>query len=379
MKKIISAVLLFVLGASSLFTYVLPEDFSDMLVDDNQLAVRLERVGVLAGNNNIRFMAGFTSALNDVIIDNITTGSKGQGINVFNPGAIAGVGYKTDMFGVALGYQFKWISSDYQVHTPIVALTAMDGSLRLTVPVFVGIGSGDSKGLTVVSTAMQLRYYTGMEVFSQLRLYARYGSAMAKDQDNKNYYEKSESFGIQLRGYFGAMVGDILVEPILRVQYDMALKSTIKDVLGTHKNIAGDNLDITAEEYEGGRVFGDLTGGFFADEIAGAQMLDPYRFGIAIPVGFTANSDIVSLYLEPALSFTMLGGRNITLSDGRSRKDPFYTFGYVVYGEIYITPLPALEWYFECQTGGATVADGLAGENSTSLVFNASTGITWYF
>lgn len=379
MKKILLTIVTFVTVVYSTFAYVSPEDFGDMLLDDNQLTVRLERMGVLAGSENIRFMAGLTSALGDVIIDNLITGSKNHGINSFKPGAIAGIAYKSDIFSVGVGYQFKWIDSWYQVHTPIFAITAMEDSFRITVPVFIGAGSGNSKNLTVLSTAMQLRYYTGIEAFSHFRLYVRYGNATVKDSINKGYYDKSESVGAQFRGYFGVLVGDILVEPIIRVQYDTSLKSVTKNAEGTSKT-SGNNLDITADGYEGGRVFGDLTGGYFSDDIAGADMLDPYRFGMALPVGFTANSDIVSLYLEPALSFTMLGGRDIKLNDGGRRKDPFYTFGYVVYGEIYITPLPSLEWYFEVQTGGATVADGLAGGvNKTSLVFNGATGVTWYF
>ena len=66
----------------------------------------------------------------------------------------------------------------------------------------------------------------------------------------------------------------------------------------------------------------------------------------------------------------------------QKRRSSFYTFGYVVYGELYIRPIPQLEWYTELQTGGATVAGDLANTSSggsTSIILNASTGITWYF
>lgn len=32
----------------------------------------------------------------------------------------------------------------------------------------------------------------------------------------------------------------------------------------------------------------------------------------------------------------------------------FFTCGYVVYAELFITPIPDLELYLELQTGGAT-------------------------
>ncbi|TKZ21671.1 cell surface protein, partial [Brachyspira catarrhinii] len=111
---------------------------------------------------------------------------------------------------------------------------------------------------------------------------------------------------------------------------------------------------------------------------------------IAFPLGFSAKteSDTIEFYLEPALSLTIVNAKNIySYQDVQTgsyerRKSFFYTLGYVVYGELYIRPIPRLEWYTELQTGGATVAGELADTSSggsTSVIFNASTGITWYF
>ncbi len=49
-----------------------------------------------------------------------------------------------------------------------------------------------------------------------------------------------------------------------------------------------------------------------------------------------------------------------------------YGLAYNVYAEIYITPLKNLEWYFEAEIGGETSYAPL------NLVFNGTTGITWY-
>ena len=102
-------------------------------------------------------------------------------------------------------------------------------------------------------------------------------------------------------------------------------------------------------------------------------------------------SKTIELYVEPALSLTIVNAKRIysfsqamqgleNLTENDRRKAPFLTFGYVVYGELYIRPRPRLEWYTEIQTGGATVAGELANTSgTTSLILNASTGITWYF
>ena len=82
-------------------------------------------------------------------------------------------------------------------------------------------------------------------------------------------------------------------------------------------------------------------------------------------LGLTASSDIVSLYLEPSL------GLDITGSQYNNQKDT-YSLAWNVYGEISVTPIQNLEWYFEAELGDD------ATETSKVLGFNASTGITWY-
>ena len=87
-------------------------------------------------------------------------------------------------------------------------------------------------------------------------------------------------------------------------------------------------------------------------------------------LGLTANSDIVSIYLEPQL------GLKVNQSGSATQKNvkEVYGLGYNVYGEIYITPIKNLEWYFEADIGNAT--DNWNG--GSELSFAGTTGITWY-
>ena len=64
-----------------------------------------------------------------------------------------------------------------------------------------------------------------------------------------------------------------------------------------------------------------------------------------------------------------------------NKKGPFITFGYVVYAELFITPIPDLELYF--RVANWVLQDGeicmRSYNTGTALVFNTSAGIAWYF
>ena len=87
-------------------------------------------------------------------------------------------------------------------------------------------------------------------------------------------------------------------------------------------------------------------------------------------LGLTANSDIVSLYLEP-----QLGLKVVQEGDAYEKVKEAYGLGYNVYAEIYITPIKNLEWYFEAEIGNAL---DNAVTTSGGFGFNSTTGITWY-
>ena len=172
--------------------------------------------------------------------------------------------------------------------------------------------------------------------------------------------------------------------------YDTALKTEIND--GTTKTKTdGDNFAVTAYR---NAARGELAGGYIASLAGGgaASFKNPYRVGITLPVMFVAASDYVSLTLEPSLSVTIIGGKeiNITTTTGSgnpaitstvTKKGQYYTLGYVMYGEIFLTPIPELELFLSLQAGGATRWGINAANNGSigNIVFGADSGISWYF
>ena len=421
MKKIILLLLIF---CASAFGYYSSEAFIDLLVQPNQLRVRTDRVGVLFGNENIRAAIGLTGAnsLSGIIVHNVTEfqylNNSKKGLEQFVPAALAGIGYKMGIFGIGLGYEFKWKSPTYMVHTPVLSMTALDNDFRINIPVSIGVGQKSYyhpdreslKGTMVISTGIEGRYYFNMEYFSHLRFYFNYGNSTIKEISSPSTNFTQQSVGFQLRAYFNYDFSsyNMKLTPIIRFSFDTALATRYKNIDKSYQIV--DNYFITAKGFSptGGSITeghygstgananlnsGGLAGGYIASIPNTYYAEEPYRIGIALPVGFRAVSEsgTIELYVEPALSLTIVNAKRIysfnnamqnlnDLTAENRRKSPFYTFGYVVYGELYIRPRPRLEWYTEIQTGGATVAGELANTSgSTSLILNASTGITWYF
>lgn len=418
MKKIILPLLIF---CTSAFGYYSSEAFIDLLVQPNQLRVRTDRVGVLFGNENIRAAIGLTGAnsLSGIIVHNVTEfeylNNSKKGLDQFVPAALAGIGYKMGIFGIGLGYEFKWKSPTYMVHTPVLSMTALDNDFRINIPVSVGVGQKSYyhpdreslKGTMVISTGIEARYYFNT-ILNHLRFYFNYGNSTIKEINNPSTNFTQQSVGFQLRAYFNYDLSDYKITPIIRFQFDTALATRYKNIDKSYKIV--DNYFITAKGFSptGGSITeghygstgananlnsGGLAGGYIASIPNTYYAEEPYRIGIALPVGFrtVSESGTIELYVEPALSLTIVNAKRIysfsqamqgleSLTEEYRRKSPFYTFGYVVYGELYIRPRPRLEWYTEIQTGGATVAGELANTSgTTSLILNASTGITWYF
>ena len=435
MKRLYFILAALVITAYSPFSYTVVEDFNDFLVDENQLRIRLDRFGVLAGTENLRFMVGVSGETAGVLLDNLDSGTKG-GINTFRPAAIAGFGYKTESFGIGAGYQFKYVSGSWQAHTPIITATALNDNLRINVPITIGVGSGSvNDGDIAVSTDIRVEYYTGNDIFSRIRVNLKYGMYRLKanssrsgdlanggnlpgmgtvGENGKYGFIKDtigQSIGIDARGYFIAATDPILIEPQVRVVY----QGSIADFTGTSYSLTvsgnkhsgavefgSHNIDASspmgAFEMDNSTVAGfsipawyDFTAHNFKSTMAGASIeiggteyyiTKPQFIGVSMPVGFTAESEFISVYLEPAVSFSMLtGGVNAYTTSSKPVRIPplFYSVGYLVYGELYIHPHPNLEWYFEAQIGGATTVDGIGNSADSSLAFNGSTGITWKF
>ena len=419
MKKIILLLLILSLKA---FGYYSSDAMIDLLVQSNQLRVRTDRVGAVFGNENVRAAIGLTGAnsLSGIIVHNVNDfdalNNAKKGLYQFVPAVLGAIGYDSDLFGIGFGYEFKWKDATYMVHTPIITLTALEDTFRINIPVSVGVGQrsyynrADSlKGTMVISTGIEARYYFNMEYFSHLRFYFNYGNSTIKEISSPSTNFTQQSVGFQARAYFNYDFSYYKITPIIRFQFDMALATKFKNITRNYNIV--DNYYITAKGFtpvngaitEGSygssganadvNTRGELRGGYIASIPNTYYAEEPYRIGVAVPVGFrtVSESGTIELYVEPALSLTIVNAKRIysfsqamqgleNLTENDRRKAPFLTFGYVVYGELYIRPRPRLEWYTEIQTGGATVAGELANTSgSTSLIFNASTGITWYF
>ena len=409
MKKLL-IILLFTLIPMSLFGFYgdgSGRSFIDFLMDKDQLRARTDQIGFLYGTEHIRVAFGVTGNTSGVILDNWTNDSSTNNklSSYFRPSVALAVGYKSDLISVGGAYQFKYIDSNYMVHTPALMLTAMDNTLRLNIPVAIGVGNNFIKNTFIVSTAVEARYYLHkfIDYFSQLRLYFYYGyarmsyakiisSAQAEgvDPNSKAIYKDQTSIGIDLRAYFNFPTDKgVSIEPYLRVLYSAAL-DTVENLGGVLNRNKGENFNITPYGFDYTSLSFDVTGteklsgGYIASVpgIPNPQGRVPisgiYRIGIALPLGLRASNDFVSLYVEPSLSATIFGGKISLL--GVERKGPFYTFGYVVYAELTVTPVKDLELFLELQTGGASRLGGdLYGAGATTMILNASSGIAWYF
>ncbi|TXJ34589.1 hypothetical protein [Brachyspira aalborgi] len=409
MKKLL-IILLFTLIPMSLFGFYgdgSGRSFIDFLMDKDQLRARTDQIGFLYGTEHIRVAFGVTGNTSGVILDNWTNDSSTNNklSSYFRPSVALAVGYKSDLISVGGAYQFKYIDSNYMVHTPALMLTAMDNTLRLNIPVAIGVGNNFIKNTFIVSTAVEARYYLHkfIDYFSQLRLYFYYGyarmsyakiisSAQAEgvDPNSKAIYKDQTSIGLDLRAYFNFPTDKgVSIEPYIRVLYSQAL-DTVENLNGTLNKYKGENFNITPYGFDYTSLSFDatgtekLSGGYIASVpgIPNPQGRVPisgiYRIGIALPLGLRASNDFVSLYVEPSLSATIFGGKISLL--GVERKGPFYTFGYVVYAELTVTPVKDLELFLELQTGGASRLGGdLYGAGATTMILNASSGIAWYF
>ena len=409
MKKLL-IILLFTLIPMSLFGFYgdgSGRSFIDFLMDKDQLRARTDQIGFLYGTEHIRVAFGVTGNTSGVILDNWTNDSSTNNklSSYFRPSVALAVGYKSDLISVGGAYQFKYVDSNYMVHTPAIMLTAMDNTLRLNIPVAIGVGNNFIKNTFVVSTAVEARYYFHkfIDYFSQLRLYFYYGyarmsyakiisSAQAEgvDPNSKAIYKDQTSIGLDLRAYFNFPTDKgVSIEPYIRVLYSQAL-DTVENLNGTLNKYKGENFNITPYGFDYTSLSFDatgtekLSGGYIASVpgIPNPQGRVPisgiYRIGIALPLGLRASNDFVSLYVEPSLAVTIFGGKISLL--GVERKGFFYTFGYVVYSELTVTPVKYLELFLELQTGGASRLGGdLYGASATTMILNASSGIAWYF
>lgn len=384
MKKVLlTAMALLTIASASVFgMYGADSDWIDFLVHGNQLRARMDRLGFVLGNDMIRGTFGLTSEGTTLgaILDTTTVNSK-QFFN-FLPTVSAGIGYTSDIFSIGVGYNYAYRHSKLSsitkngyglsVHTPVITMTAMNDSLRIAIPVQIAAKNGNIANYTDktkymgISMDPQIRYYTGIEAFNEIRLYIKYGMNQYTEGGTK---QTGSSFGFDFRAYFGATVGDVALKPFLKVTYDTALDA---------KGKVGYNSTGSSVSY--GDTYGIKSDSLitFTKASIGGYDSNPWQLKVLPTLGMSANSDIVSIYVEAGLGYKATD-TGYKLNAGN--KGVKHDLAWSSYGEIYITPVKDLEWYFEAEIGNYNLDNfGTAGTigGDLNVQFNASTGITWY-
>ena len=358
MRKIfLTAIALLSMASASVFgMYGVDSDWIFFLTHGNQFQARLETLGFTLGNDMIKGTFGFDNPYS--FGDMLQVPANGDG--KFIPNMSMGIGYTSSAIGIGVGYTMSFgnkvpiykgkVTPKNQLqlgHTPVLVLNALDNALRIAVPIQVYQTSDKTPVReykdTAVSMDAQIRYYTGLDMLPQIRLYLRFGHYDTENKvANATTKSKAETFGFDFRLWFGSMVEEVALQPIVKIQFNTALGKNHEETRIQAINILKKGISIPDVKND----------------------KNPYTLNIIPALGISANSDIVSLYLEPSL------GLKITGSASKNVKEA-YDLGYGVYGEIYITPVKNVEWYFEAELGNIL---GLG----KGLGFNASTGITWY-
>ncbi len=375
MRKIfLTAIALLSMASASVFgMYGVDTDWINFLTHGNQFRARLDQLGFTLGNDTIKGTFGFDNntsyggVYGDLLSKASTTstpaqaGTSGNEYN-FRPSISMGLGYTSSLISVGVGYSVtlgprvnKYNGNATQTklvqqaaHTPVLVLNAMDNAFRMAIPIQVYVmndkgADGTKISINAVSVDSQFRYYTGLDALPQIRLYLRYGGGNYKKGTETQ--KIGESFGFDFRLYFGSMVEEVALQPLVKLVYNGALGKY-------HANTRVEAVKVmNANNYTVPTTLQLAKSAWNLNLVAG--------------LGLTANSDIVSLYLEPSLGLKV---EQAGSADKNAKET--YGLGYDVYAEIYITPLKNLEWYFEASIGNVGTTKGVA--------FAGTTGITWY-
>ena len=402
MKKIfLTTIALLSIASASVFGMygVNSGDWIGFLTHGNQFRARVQQLGFTLGNDTIKGTFGFFNngrgAWGSMLSTN--TADAGQGLYYdFTPTISMGLAYTSSLISVGVGYnatigprldRYNNKTSPKKVeavvHTPVLVLNALDNAFRMAIPIQVVNLTDkfdDLKGsVTAVSLEAQFRYYSGLDFLPQIRLYIKYGNygAQLSQGGQKDKQTFAESFGFDFRLYFGSMVEEVAIQPIVKLVYNGALgkQHNVRNVtaLGALDdsatymgNVANSFATVLANP---NAVIDTPIPTYDGNTISESWKKGAWDLTLAPALGITANSDVVSLYVEPSLGLkiTQLG----SATDNKVKE--LYGLAWGAYAEIYITPIKNLEWYFE-----ADVNNNATSGSITPVKFAASTGITWY-
>ena len=367
MKKIfLTTIALLSMASATIFGMYGPDsDWIFFLTDGNRFRARADQLGFTLGNDTIKGTFGFRNKGFGGQFGKMLNTTDGVNYN-FNPTISMGLGYTSSLISVGVGYNVTLGPKGQRyngkadpktvqeaAHTPVLVLNALDNAFRMAIPIQVYVlndksEAGAKNSINAVSVDSQFRYYTGLDMLPQIRLYLRYGGANYKAGAESG--KIGESFGFDFRLYFGSMVEEVALQPYVKLVYNGAL--------GKYHN----NTRIEAVKVMNSGNIG--SGNYTVPNLQLAK--SAWNLNLVAGLGLTANSDIVSLYLEPSLGLKV----NQAGSTDKNAKE-LYELGYGVYAEIYITPLKNLEWYFEADVGNIDTT-------TKGLTFAGTTGITWY-
>ena len=396
MKKIfLTTITLLSMASASVFGMygVNSDSWILFLTHGNQFRARMGQLGFTLGNDTIKGTFGFFNngrgAYGSMLSQSTAAGEAGTGLYYdFTPTISMGLAYTSSLISVGVGYNAtigsqRWTKyngkaegkkTEAVAHTPVLVLNALDNAFRMAIPIqVVNLAdkreNGDKSRFTAVSLDAQFRYYTGLDFLPQIRLYLRYGNYDYEKTTGgtKDKGTFAETFGFDFRLYFGAMVEEVALQPYIKLVYNGALGKqhsktsvTALSALDDSASFMGQITSLFANPGSGSTTTPTTTYGGNA-----AWKKSAWDLTLAPTLGITANSDIVSLYVEPSLGLQIIQNG----SDIDNKVKEIYSLYWGAYAEIYITPIKNLEWYFEADVSRDTVAP---------VKLAASTGITWY-
>ena len=390
MKKILlTTVALLTVASASVFGMYGPDsDWINFLTDGNRFRARADQLGFTLGNDTIKGTFGFRNKGFGGQFGHMLDTTDGTYYN-FAPTISMGIGYTSSLIGVGVGYNAT-IGNTWQrynnktdpkrvesvAHTPVLVLNAMDNAFRMAIPIQVvhltDKGEMGKGSVTAVSLDAQFRYYTGLDVLPQIRLYVRYGTygyELSPEVGDKIKGKFAETFGFDFRLYFGAMVEEVALQPLVKIQYNQALGRQHNQT----KIQAADLVDSAAANnpFALGQAAlnGTMPSLYTATWETGA-----YDLRIIPALGITANSDIISLYVEPSLGFRVNQAGSATQKNVKELMSLYWG----AYAEIYITPIKNLEWYFEVDLNNGGDSSSSTSYTKNGLHFEGTSGITWY-
>ena len=300
----LTAIALLSMASASVFgMYGVDSDWINFLTHGNQFRARLDQLGFTLGNDTIKGTFGFDNntdyggVYGSLLSENSEYPAQGRGFNYdFKPSISMGLGYTSSLISVGVGYNVtlgpRTVKQNGKperegklvqlaAHTPILVLNAMGNAFRTAIPIQVFVfndkdAAGSKFSINAVSVYSQFRYYTGLDMLPQIRLYLRYGGGNYKDATQTA--KIGESFGFDFRLYFGSMVEEVALQPYVKLVYNRALGKY-------HSNT----------RIEAVKIMNGYSG---ASTLSNSQFAKgAWNLNLVAGLGLTANSDIVSLYL----------------------------------------------------------------------------------